>query len=323
MKLRRRQLLQLAAGAAALPIVSRRASALDYPTQPLRIIVGFPAGLAPDVIARVVGEPLSQRLGQAVIIENRPGAGANIGAEAVVRAPPDGYTLLLASTTNAINTTLYKKLNFNFVDDIAPVAGIGRGALVLVVHPALPAKTVPEFIAYAKAHPGKINMASPGTGTTPHVFGELFKMKTGVDLPHIPYRSSFYPDLLGGHVEVSFVTVITSVEYIRTGRLRVLGVTTARPVEALPDVSPIGKFVPGYEASAWFGIGAPRRTPVEIIDKLTKDIKEVVADPKMNARLVGLGVEAMSMTSAEFGKFIADETEKWAAVVKFAGIEPV
>jgi len=323
MKAARRKFLHLAAGAAVLTAMPRIGRAQTYPTKPVRIIVGVPTGLAPDIIARLVGEPLSQRLGQAVIIENRPGAGANIGAEAVVRAPADGYTLLMASTTNAINMTMYENLNFNFVDDIAPVAGVGRGALVLAVHPALSAKTVPEFIAYAKAHPGKINMASPGTGTLPHLLGELFKMKTGVDLPHIPYRSSFYPDLLGGHVQVSFVTVISSVEYIRTGKLRALGVTTATRVEGLPDAPPIGEFVPGYEASGWFGLGAPKGTPTEVVEKLNKDINSVVADAKTSARLVGLGVEKMSMTPAEFGKLIADETEKWASVVKFAGIEPV
>jgi tripartite-type tricarboxylate transporter receptor subunit TctC len=323
MTLRRRQFLHLVAGAAALPAVSRIARAVDYPTRPVRIVVGVPAGLAPDIVARVVAEPLSQRLGQPVVVENRAGAGGNIGTEVVVRAPPDGYTLLMANAANAINASLYANLNFNFIRDIAPVAGIARATLVLAVHPALAIKTVPEFIAYAKANPGRINMASPGVGTLPHVFIELFKMMTGVDLTHIPYRSSLYPDLLGGQVQGGFVAVISSLEYIRAGKLRALGVTTTTQVEALPDVPPIGKFVPGYEASGWQGIGAPKGTPTEIIERLNKEIRGVISDVNVKARLIGLGTAPMVTTPDEFGKFIAEETDKWAKVVTFAAIKPV
>jgi tripartite-type tricarboxylate transporter receptor subunit TctC len=301
----------------------RIARAQTYPTRPVRIIVGFPAGLAPDIVARLVGQPLSERLGQPVVIENRPGAGSNIGTEYVVRAPPDGHTLLMAVATNTVNETLYPNLGFRFSRDIAPVAGIGRGAFTLVVHPAVSATSVPELIAYAKANPGKLYMASPGVGTTPHVFGELFKMMAGIDMQHVPYRGNFYSDLLGGQVQVAFVTIVSSIDFVRTGQLRALGVTTARRVQALPDLPTIGDFVPGYEASGWFGIGAPRSTSSGIIERLNKDIDAVVADRKMRARLVDLGVEPMLMTPAEFAKFIADEIEKWAKVVKFAGINPV
>jgi tripartite-type tricarboxylate transporter receptor subunit TctC len=301
----------------------RIARGQTYPTRPVRIIVGFPAGLAPDIVARLVGQPLSERLGQPVVIEDRPGAGGNIGTEFVVKAPPDGHTLLLAVSSNTVNETLYPNLNFRFVRDIAPVAGIGRAAFTLVAHPAVPANSVPELIAYAKANPGKLNMASPGVGTTPHVFGELFKMMAGVDMQHVPYRTNFYSDLLGGQVQVAFVTIVSSIDFIRTGKLRALGVTTATRVEALPDVPTIGEFVQGYEASGWFGIGAPKSTSTEIIERLNKEINAIVADQKMKARLVDLGVEPMSMTPAEFAKFIASETEKWAKVVKFAGMNPV
>ena len=320
MKLSRRRFLPLAAGAAVLPAASRIASAETYPSRPVRIIVGFPAGLAPDTAARLVGQPLSERLGQPVVIENRPGGGSNIGTEVVVRAPANGYTLLTVAATNAMNATLYNDLNFNFVRDIAPVASIGRTLFLLVVNPSVSAKSVPEFIAYAKANPGKTNMASPGTGTPPHVFGELFKMMTGVDLVHVPYRSSFMPDLLGGQVQVAFMTVTTSIQYIRDGKLRALAVTTAARQEVLPDIPAICEFVTGYEASAWVGIGAPRSTPTEIIEKLNKEINAVVADPDLKARLVGLGIPPMSMMPTEFGKFIADETDKWAKVIKFANI---
>ena len=323
MKLPRREFLQLTAGVAVLPALPRTAMALDYPTRPVRIVVATPAGLAPDIVARVVGEPLARRLGQPVVVENRPGAGGNIGTEVVVRAPPDGYTLLMANAANAINASLYANLNFNFIRDVAPIAGIARGTLVLEVHPALPIKTVPEFIAYAKANPGRINMASPGVGTPPHVFIELFKMMTGVDLTHIPYRSSLYPDLLGGQVQGAFVTVISSLEYIRAGKLRALGVTATTQVEALPDVPPIGKFVPGYEASGWQGICAPKGTPTEIIERLNKEISSVINDANVTARLIGLGTAPMVTTPDEFGKFIAEETDKWAKVVKFADIKPV
>jgi tripartite-type tricarboxylate transporter receptor subunit TctC len=320
MKLPRRAFLNLAAGAAVFPSFSRMAVAESYPSRPVRIIVGFPAGLAPDTAARLVGQPLSERLGQPVVIENRPGAGSNIGTEVVVRAPADGYTLLMVAATNAMNATLYNDLKFDFVHDIAPVASIGETIFLLVVNPSVSAKTVPEFIAYARANPGKTNMASPGTGTAPHVFGEMFKMMTGVDLVHVPYRSSFMPDLLGGQVQVAFMTVSTSIQYIREGKLRALAVTTATRQEVVPDIPALSEFVPGYEASGWLGIGAPRRTPAEIIERLNKEINTVLADPDLKARLVGIGIPSMSMTPAEFGKFIADETDKWAKVIKFAKI---
>jgi len=323
MKLPRRQFLHLAAAAAALPAASSIALAVDYPTRPVHLVVGFPPGLAADIIARLVGASLSERLGQPVAIDNRPGAGSNIATEIVATAPPDGYTLLQVTAANAVNATIYDNLTFNFIRDVAPVAFIGRGAFVLVVNPAVPAKTVPEFIAYAKANPNKIHIASPGVGTSPHVFGELFKMMTGVDLVHVPYRSSFYPDLLGGQVQLTFATVTSSIGYIKAGQLRALGVTTATHVEALPDVSSIAESVPGYDASGWWGMGAPNRTSTEIIEKLNKEINAVVADPKMQARLVGFGVTPMSTTPVGFGKFIADETAKWGKVVKFAGINPV
>jgi tripartite-type tricarboxylate transporter receptor subunit TctC len=323
MKLPRRQFLHLAAAAATLPAVSSIAQAVDYPTRPVRLVVGYPPGLAPDIIARLIGAPLSERLGQPIVIDNRPGAGSNIGTEIVATAPPDGYTLIQVTSTNAFNATIYDNLTFNFIRDIAPVASIALGPFILVVNPAVPAKTIPEFIAHAKANPSKIHMASAGVGTAPHIFGELFNMMTGVDLVHVPYRSSYYPDLLGGQVQVVFATVTSSIGYIKAGQLRALGVTTATRAEALPDVPPIAESVPGYEASGWWGIGAPARTSTEIIEKLHKEVNAVVADPKMQASLVGVGVTPMSATPAEFGKFIADETAKWGKVVKFAGINPV
>jgi tripartite-type tricarboxylate transporter receptor subunit TctC len=321
MRLPRRRFLQLAAGAAALPAVARIARAQTYPARPVRIIVGFPAGLAPDTAARLVGQPLSERLGQSVVIENRPGAGSNIGTEVVVRAPANGYTLLLAAASNAMNATLYDNLSFNFSRDIEPVAIIGGTPFVMAVHPSLPCESVPEFIAYARANPGKTNMASPGIGTAPHVFGEMFKMMTGVDLVHVPYRGNFMPDLLGGQVQVAFLTVTTSFPYIGSGKLRVPAVTTATRLELLPGIPTMNEFVPGYEASGWLGIGAPSGTPAEIIEKLNKEINAVVADRDLKARLVALGIVPMSMTPAEFGKFIADETDKWAKVIKFANIK--
>ena len=282
MKLPRRQFLHLAAGAAALPAVSRIAWAQAYPTRPVRIIVGFAAGGAADIIARLIGQWLSERLGQPFVIENRPGAGSNIATEAVVRAPPDGYTLLLVGTANAINATLYDKLNFNFIRDIAPVAGIIRVPNVMVVNPSVPAKTVPEFIAYAKANPGKINMASGGIGTAAHVSGELFKMMAGVDMVHVPYRGAApaLTDLLGGQVQVMFASMPSSIEHIRAGKLRALAVTTATRSEALPDIPTVGEFVPGYEASAWYGVGAPKDTPAEIVDKLNKEINAASPIPR-------------------------------------------
>ena len=271
-----------------------------------------------------MGQWLSERLGQPFIIENRPGGGGNIGTEAVVRAPADGYTLLLVGTFNAINATLYDKLNFNFIRDIAPVAGIIRGAYVLVVNPSVPAKSVPEFIAYAKANPRKLNMASAGTGTGPHIAGELFKMMAGVDMVHVPYRGGgpALTDLLGGQVQVYFPTTVASIGYIRAGRLRALAVTTATRSDALPDIPTVGEFVPGYEASTWYGVGAPKATPAEIVEKLNKEINAGLADPKIKARLADLGGDVLAVSPADFGKFIADETEKWAKVIKFAGIKP-
>jgi tripartite-type tricarboxylate transporter receptor subunit TctC len=315
-------LLYLATSAAALPALSRIALAETYPSRPVRIVVGYPAGLAPDVVARLVAQPLSQRLGQQFVIENRPGAGTNIATEAVVRAPTDGYTLLQVTSTNAVNETLYENLSFNFIRDIAPVASIGGLPFVLVVKPAVPAKTVPEFVTYAKSNPDKINMGSPGIGTASHVFGELFRMMTGINLVHVPYRNSFMPDLLAGQVQVAFTTILTSLAYIRDGKLRALAVTTATRSPALPDVPTVGEFVPGYEASAWQGVGVPKNTPAKIIEKLNREIDAVVADPDTKTRLVGLGVEPRSMSPAEFGKFIADETGKWGKVIRAANIKP-
>jgi tripartite-type tricarboxylate transporter receptor subunit TctC len=324
MKILRRRFLELAAGAAALPAVSRIAKAQAYPTKPVRIIVGFaPAGVA-DILARLIGQWLSERLGQPFVIENRPGAGGNIGTEAVVRAPPDGYTLLLAGAWDAINATLYDKLNFNFIRDIAPVAGIIRVPQVMEVNPAVPAKTVPEFIAYAKANPSKLNMASAGNGTPSHVSGELFKMMTGVTLQHVPYRSggAALTDLLGGQVQVMFDNTASSIEHIRAGRVRALAVTTATRAEVLPDLPTVGDFVSGYEASGFGGVGAPKNTPPEIIEKLNKEINGALADPKSKARLADLGGMMLSGSPVDFGKLIADETAKWAKVVKFSGAKP-
>jgi tripartite-type tricarboxylate transporter receptor subunit TctC len=322
MKLPRRTFLHLAAAGAALPVTSRIARAQTYPTRPVRIVVGFPAGVAPDIVARVAGQRLSERLGQQFVIDNRPGAGSNIAAEMVARAPPDGYTLLLAVSSSAINATLYSNLNFNFIRDIAPVAFIGGGPFVMVVNPSFPAKTIPEFIAYAKANPGKINMASQGSGLASHLMGEMFKMMAGVDLVHVPYRASYFPDLLGGQVQVVFSPLTSVIEYIRDGRLRGLAVTTATRWTLLPDIPAMGEFVPGYDASGWNGIGAPKSTSTEIIKKLNNEINVIITDPNMRAHLFDLGVESVSMTPAEFGKRIADDTEKWAKVVKFAGIKP-
>jgi tripartite-type tricarboxylate transporter receptor subunit TctC len=323
MKLPRRQFLHLAAGAAALPAFSRSAWAQAYPSRPVRIIVGFAPGGAYDIIARLIGQWLSERLGQPFVIENRPGAGSNIATEAAVRTSPDGYTLLLVGLTNAINATLYDKLNFNFIRDVAPVAGILRGPYVVVVNPSVPAKSVPEFIAYAKANPGKINMASPGTGTGPHVAGELFKMMAGVNLVHVPFGGSgpALTALLGRQVEVSIASVPSSIEYIRTSKLHGLAVTSAMRAEALPDVPSVGEFVTGYEVSAWYGMGAPRGTPVYIIDRLNQEVNAGLADPKLKARLADVGGTVFELSPADFAKFIADETEKWAKVIKFAGIK--
>jgi tripartite-type tricarboxylate transporter receptor subunit TctC len=324
MKLPRRRFLHLAAGAAALPAGSRIAWAqTTYPTRPVRIIVGSAAGGGNDIIARLIGQRLSEHLGQQFVVENRPGAGSNIGTEAVVHAPADGYTLLLVSASNAINATLYEKLTFNFMQDIAPVAGVMRTPLVVVVHPSVPAKTIPEFIAHAKANPGKINMGSGGNGTPSHASGELFKMMAGVDLVHVPYRglSPALTDLLGGQVQVMFGGTTASIPYAGTGKLRALAVTTTARSELLPDVPTVGEFVPGYEASQWYGIGVPKNTPAEIVEKLNNEINAALADPKMKAQLAEFGGVPMPMTPAAFGRLIADETEKWAKVIKFAGIK--
>ena len=323
MKLPRRHFLHLAAGAAALPVVSRVANAQSYPTRPVRLIVPFAAGGGTDITARVMGQWLSERLGQQFVIDNRPGGGTNIGTEAVVRAPADGYTLLLAGSPAAINATLYDKLNYNFIRDIAPVAGIIRQPFVMAVHPSVPAKTVPEFIAYAKANPGRINMASAGTGAGSHVTGELFKMMAGVDMVHVPYRGAgpALTDLIAGQVQVYFATTVASIEYIRAGRLRALAVTTATRSDALPGIPTVDEFVPGYEASSWYGVGAPKATPAEIIEKLNKEINAGLADPKIKARLADLGGDVLALSPADFGKLIAEETEKWGTVVTFTGIK--
>ena len=323
MKLPRRKFLHLAAGAAALPVMSRIARAQAYPSRPVRIVVGFPPGGSVDITARLIGQWLSERLGQPFVIENRPGAGTNVGTEAVVRASGDGYTLLLASQTNAVNATLYDKLNYNFIRDIAPVAGISREPNVVVVNPSFPAKTVPEFIAYAKANPGSINFASGGNGSPPHVSGELFKMMTGVNMTHVPYRGGApaLTDLLGGQVQVQFATMSSSIEYIRARKLHALAVTTATRSDALPDLPTVGDFVPGYEASFWGGIGAPRKTPAEIIGSLNREVNAALADPKFKARLSDQGSTVLAGSSADFERLIADETEKWGKVIRAAGIK--
>jgi tripartite-type tricarboxylate transporter receptor subunit TctC len=322
MKLPRRRFLTLAAGAASLPLMLRRADAASYPAQALRIIVGYPAGLAPDIIPRRVGQPLSERLGQPVIVENRPGAGGNLAVEIVAKAPPDGYTLLLIVTTNTYNVALYPGLGLDFVRDIVPVASLGFSPFVLVVHPSVPAKTISEFIAYAKANPGKIDVATPGLGTLPHVFGEMFRMLTGAEMQYVPYRSAFYPDLIGGQVKASFVTILSSAEFLRAGQLRALGFTTTKRADALPDVPTIAESVPGYEAAGWYAIGAPAGTPAEVVARLNSEIDAVVADPQVQTHLAGLGIERMPLTRAELTAFIAAETAKWTKVVKFAGIKP-
>jgi tripartite-type tricarboxylate transporter receptor subunit TctC len=320
----RRQFLHLAAGAAALPAVSHIARAQTYPTRPVRLIVGFAPGGATDILARLMGQWLSERLGQPFIVENRPGATGNVGTEAVVKAPADGYTLLLTTSVNAINTTLYENLNFDFIRDIAPVAGIMRAANVLEVNPSVPAKTVLEFIAYAKANPGKLNMASGGIGTVAHVAGELFKMMTGVDMVHVPYRGSApaLTDMLGGQMQVMFDNVPSSIAHIRAGKLRVLAVTTATRSQTLPDIPTVGDFVPGFEASLWLGFAAPKKSPAEIVDKLNKEINAGLSDPKIKERLDELGGTVLGGSPTDFGKLIAEDTEKWAKVIKFAGIKP-
>lgn len=324
MKVSRRQFLHLGAGAAALPAMSRFAWAQAYPSRPVRVIVGFTPGSAPDIVARLMGQWLSERLGQQYLVENRPGAGGNIGTEVVVRAPADGYTLLLVGAPNAINTTLYDKLSFNFLRDIAPVAGIERSRIVMVVHPSFPARTVAEFIAYAKANPRKVAMASPGIGSTPHVAGELFKMMAGIDMIHVPYRGGgqVMTDLIAGQVQVSFIGLTVAIEHIKTGKLRALAVTAATRSDVLPDIPTAGDFVPGYEASAFWGVGAPRNTPADIIDKLNREINAGLSDPELRRRLTDGGGTVLAGSPADFGKFIGNETEKWAKVIKFAGVRP-
>jgi len=323
MKLPRRRFLHLAAGAAALPAVSRVAWAQTYPTRPVRLIVPVAPAGASDITARLIGQWLSERLGQPFIIENRPGAGNSIGTEAVVRAPADGYTLLLVGGFNAVNATFYDKLNYNFIRDIAPVASIVRTPFVMVVNPSVPAKSVPEFIAYAKANPGRITFGSAGIGGSNHLAGELFKFMAGVNMVHVPYRgiAPALNDLLGGQVQVTFASMPSSIEYISAGRLRALAVTTVSRAEALQDIPTVGEFVPGYEASAWFGIGAPKATPAEIIEKLNKEVNAALADPRMKARIVDLGGDVLALSPADFGKLIADETEKWGKVIRALNIK--
>jgi tripartite-type tricarboxylate transporter receptor subunit TctC len=323
MKILRRQFLHLAAGAAALPTISRFASAQTYPARPVRLIVAYVPSGPTDIVARLMGQWLSDRLGQPFIIENRAGAGGNIGTEAALRAPSDGYTLLLALAPNAVNATLYDKLNFNFIRDVTPVAGVVRTANVMEVNPSIPAKTVPEFIAYAKANPGKLSMGSAGNGSLQHVGGELFKLMTGVDMVHVPYRGAgaALTDLLGGQIQVMFDSMPSSIEYIRAGKLHALAVTTKTRSEALPEVPTVGDFVPGFEASGWFGFVAPKGTSAEIVNKLNAEINAILSEPKTKVRLADLGGTVIAGSPADFGKLIADETEKWGKVIRAANIK--
>ena len=322
MKLARRKILHVAAAAVVLSAATRIASALDYPARPVHIIVGFPAASGPDIITRLVAQQLSERLGQQFIVENRPGAGGSIATQTVVNAAADGYTLLTVTTANAINATLYPNLNFDFVRDVAPIAFISRTPFVMVVNPAFPARAIPEFVAYAKVNPHKINMASAGIGTMTQLCYELLKMMTGLDLVHVPYRATYLPDLIGGQVQGAFSTVPQAIAFIKDGRLRALAVTSTARVDALPDIPSLGEFVPGYEADGWFGIVAPKTTRGEIIGKLNSEINAAVADPKLRAEFRELGVSPMSMAPAEFGQLIADQTENWGKVIKVADIKP-
>jgi tripartite-type tricarboxylate transporter receptor subunit TctC len=323
LKIPRRQFLNLAAGASFLPATSRIARSDSYPSRPVHLIVFYTAGGGNDIIARLMGQWLSARLGQSFVIENRPGGGGNIGTEDVVRAAPDGYTLLLSSTANTVNATLYDKLEFDFIRDIAPVASISREPNIMVVNPSVPAKTIPEFIAYAKANPGKVNYASAGIGSSQHMSGELFKMMAGVDMTHVPFRGTApaLTNLLGAQVQVMFASMPATIEYVRAGKLRALGVTIATRSDVLPDVPSVSEFLPGFDASVYYGIGAPKNTPAEIVERLNKEINAGIADPQLKARLVELGGMPLPGSPAEFGKFIANETEKWAKVIKFANIK--
>ncbi len=323
MRLPRRQFLHLAAGAIALPALSRSAFALDYPTRPVRILVGFPPGAATDIVARLLAQGLSERLGQQFVVENKPGAASNLAAETVARAAPDGYTLLAMTVTNAVNTTLYEKTaDFDFMHDIVPVASTIQSANVLEVNPREPVNTVAEFIAYAKANPGKLNYASFGTGTAPNMAAELFKMMTGTNLVHVPYRSSFMPDLLSGQVQVAFTPIPLTIANIRAGKLRAIAVTSRTPSEALPGIPTVAQTVPGYEATIWHGIGAPKGTPDDIVDKLHTEINAVLTDPAIKPKFANLGAEPTPMTRAAFNKYIGAEVDKWAKVIKFADIKP-
>ena len=325
MKLPRRTFLHLAAGAIALPVFSHVARAQTYPGRPVRIIVGAASGGSPDIIARLMGQWLSERLGQQFVIENRPGAGGNIGTEVVVKAPPDGYTLLLVASSATINATLYEQLNFNFIRDIAPVAGIISQPNIMVVNPAVPAKTIPEFIAYARANSDRINMASAGNGTSTHVAGELFKMMAGINMVHVPYRGGApaMTDLIAGQVQVIFIGPAAAMEHVRAGKLRALAVTSTGRWEGLPDLPTVGDFLPGYEASTWYGFGVPKNTPAEIVDRLNKEINGALADPQLKTRLADLGGAILPGSPADFGKLIAEETEKWAKVIRAANITRV
>jgi tripartite-type tricarboxylate transporter receptor subunit TctC len=320
MKLPRRNFLRLAAGAVALPAFARIASAQAYPSRPVRMVVGFPPGSAPDIVARLTGQWLSDRLGQPVLIENRPGAASNLGTEVVVRAEPDGYTVQMTVLTNVFNTALYTNLKFNFSTDIVHVAGVANAPYVVVVSPSVPAKTLPEFIAYAKTNPGKLNMASGGIGSSSHIFGELFKSMAGVDLVHVPYRGNYMPDLLAGQVQFAVNPSPQALELIRSGKLTALAVTTTHRLEALPDLPTVAETVPGYEALGWYALGAPKNTPGEIVEKLNAATNAALADPKSKARLADLGIEPMPMTPAKFAAFIASETDKWTKVIKSAGV---
>jgi tripartite-type tricarboxylate transporter receptor subunit TctC len=320
MELRRRTFLQLAAGAATLPATSNAAWSQSYPSRPVRFIVGFPAGNAPDIIARLVGQMLSERLGQQFVIENRPGAASNIATEVALGAPADGYTVQMIVLTNVFNATLYTNLKFNFMRDIAPVGGIANAPYLIVVNPSLPVKNIPEFIAYAKANPGKINYASGGNGSSSHIFGELLKTMAGIDLTHVPYRSSFMPDLLSGRIQMTINPIPQAMEYVRTGKVRAIAATTAKRLDFLPDVATVDESVKGYVATGWYGLSVPRNTPADVVNKLNEATGAVLADPKVKARLATLGVEPMPMTPAEFAKFIKNESEKWSNAIKTTGI---